>query len=80
MGFWVSFELEVPLRGRTLVVKVHDHYVQDGEMDEEDELVFVYQLFDPEEEAEITQITTEEHDIIYKAIIADFASICCEDE
>lgn len=76
MGFWVSFELEVFLRGRTLVVKVHDHYVQDGEMDEDDQLVFAYQLFDPEEEAEITQITPEEHEIIYKAILADFATIC----
>jgi len=83
MGLWVSFEVEIHLRGRPLLVQVQDHYIQDGDVDEDgqlltDELVFTYKVFDPEEEAEITQITTEEHEHIYKAIIADLQQICAD--
>jgi len=63
------------------MVQVRDHHIQDGDVDEDgqlltDELVFTYQVFDPEEEAEVIQITAEEHEVIYKAIIADLQHIC----
>ena len=69
------------LRGRPVLVQLHDHYIQDGDLDDDgellpDELVFNYRVFDLEEEAEITQLSTDDQWVIYKAILEDLQSIC----
>lgn len=83
MSFWVSIDLTVELNGRPVLVQLHDHYIQDGDViDGElqpDELVFNYRVFDIEEEAEITKLSAEDQFIIRKAILEDLHSICCED-
>jgi hypothetical protein len=81
MGVFLSFEVTVDLNGRPVVVRVTDHYIQDGDMDDEgnlltDELVFNYRVFDVEEDAEITQLSTEDQLTIRKAILEDLHSIC----
>jgi hypothetical protein len=81
MGVFLSFEVTVDLNGRPVVVRVTDHYIQDGDMDDEgnlltDELVFNYRVFAVEEDAEITQLSTEDQLTIRKAILEDLHSIC----
>jgi hypothetical protein len=81
MGFYVSIELPVMLGHRAVLVQLHDHYIQDGDISDEgelltDELVFNYRVFDVEEDAEITQLSAEDQEIIYKALLADLQSIC----
>lgn len=77
----MSFELTIVLRGRPVIVQLRDHYIDDGDLNDEgelqpDELVFNYRVFDLEEEAEITQLSTEEREVIRKAIIVDLQEIC----
>lgn len=83
MGFWVSIDLTVDLNGRPVLVQLHDHYIQDGDVvDGElqpEELVFNYRVFDIEEDAEITQLSLEDQQVIRKAIMDDLQSICAED-
>lgn len=84
MGFWVSIDLIVDLNGRSVLVKLHDHYIQDGDLDDDgepmpDELAFNYRVFDIEEDAEIVKLSTEDQETIRKAIVADLQSICAED-
>jgi hypothetical protein len=81
---WVSIDITVELNGRAVLVQLHDHQIQDGDLNEEgelmpDELVFNYRVFDIEEEAEITQLSLEDQQVIRKAIIEDLQSICKED-
>jgi hypothetical protein len=81
VGFYLSIELTIDLGGRPVLVQLHDHYIQDGDLNDEgelltDELVFNYRVFDIEEDAEITQLSKEDQEVIYKAIIADLQSIC----
>jgi len=80
----VSIDLTVELNGRFVLVQLHDHYIQDGDLDDDgepmaDELAFNYRVFDIEENAEITKLSTEDQEVIRKAIIADLQSICAED-
>ena len=80
---WVSIDLTVDLNGRPVLVQLHDHQIQDGDLNEEgelmpDELVFNYRVFDIEEDAEITQLSLEDQQVIRKAIIEDLQSICEE--
>lgn len=84
MGFWVSIDLTVELNGRPVLVQLHDHYIQDGDLDDDgepmpEELAFNYRVFDIEEDAEITKLSTEDQEVIRKAILADLHSICAED-
>lgn len=77
----MSISVPLMLRGRAVVAEVTDHYIQDGELDDDgfaapDELVFVYRVYDVEEEVELVGLTQEEHDQIQKAIIEDFQNIC----
>jgi len=77
MGFYVSFELEIMLGARQVVVLLLDHYVRDGDLeDEHDTIEFRYKVFDPQEEAEITQLSAEDRETIYNAIMADLQTIC----
>jgi hypothetical protein len=81
VGFYVSISVPMVLRGRAVVVEVIDHYIQDGEIDDDgfaapDELIFAYKVYDTEAEAEIVGLTQEEHGQIQKAIIEDFQNIC----
>jgi hypothetical protein len=81
MGIYISFDLLVDLGTRRVLVQVHDHYIQDGDLDEDGELlpdniVFNYKVFDLEEDAEILQLTTEEQWTIHKALLEDLQSIC----
>lgn len=71
------------LRGRPHVIQVNDHYIEDGDLDEDgdllpDNIVFNYRVFDLEEDAEIVQLTREEHEECYKAVLADLQSLCDE--
>lgn len=71
------------LHGRPVLVQIHDHHIQDGDVNEDgellpDELVFNYRVFDIEEDAEITQLSTEDQEVIYRAILADLQSICAD--
>ena len=70
------------LGDRPVLVQLHDHYIQDGDViDGElqpDELVFNYRVFDVEEEAEITKLSTEDQFAIRKAILDDLQSICAD--
>jgi len=80
----MTFEIAITLRDRPVLVRIQDHYIQDGDVDEHgnllaDELVFEYRVFDVEEDAEITQISPAEHDQIYSAIIEDLKSMCEEE-
>ena len=81
MGLYVSLELTITLRGRPVLVQLHDHYIEDGDLDKEgeplpDNLVFNYRVFDVEEDAEITQLSEEDKWVIYKAILDDLQHIC----
>jgi hypothetical protein len=81
MGVYVTFEVPITLRGRPAVVLVIDHHIQDGDLTDDgvllpDELVFNFRVFDTEEEAEIIQLTQEERDMCYAAIVADLQDIC----
>jgi hypothetical protein len=83
MGFWLSIDLTLELNGRPVLVQLHDHYIQDGDLNDEgelmpDELIFNYRVFDVEEDAEITQLSLEDQQVIRKAIIDDLQSICQE--
>jgi hypothetical protein len=84
VGFWVSIDLTVELNGRAVLVQLHDHYIQDGDVEDgelqPDELVFNYRVFDIEEDAEITKLSTEDQLTIRKAIIEDLQSICQEED
>jgi hypothetical protein len=81
---WVSIDIMLELDGRPVLVQLHDHQIQDGDLNEDgelmpEELVFNYRVFDVEEDAEITQLSLEDQQVIRKAIIEDLQSICKED-
>jgi len=80
-GYYISFEVPIVLRGRPAVIQVNDLYIQDGDCDLDgeplpDALVLQYRVFDSDEEAEILQLTVEERDACYKAILKDLEDIC----
>ena len=81
MGVYLSFEVPIILRGRPAVIQVIDHYIEDGDVTDDgellpDELIVTYKVFDQEEDAEIVQLTQEEHDMCYRAILKDLEDIC----
>jgi hypothetical protein len=81
MGIWVSISLPMVLRGRAVSIELHDHYIQDGELDGDDyaapdELVFDYKVYDIEEDAQVMALTDEERALIREQIIADLQNIC----
>jgi len=83
MAFFLSFEVPIILRGRPAVVRVLDHHVKDGDLDDDgelmaEEIVFNYKVFDVEEDAEITQLSTDEQQEIYKKVLEDLQAICEE--
>jgi hypothetical protein len=83
MAFFLSFEVPIILRGRPAVVRVIDHYVSDGDLNDDgelmpEEIVFNYKVFDVEEDAEIMQLSADEQQEIYKKVLEDLQAICEE--
>jgi len=80
-GTHVSFDVPFILRGRSVVLRVTDLYIQDGDLTDDDELlpdelIITYKVFDVEEEAELLQLTPEEREACYKAILKDLEDLC----
>jgi hypothetical protein len=79
-GIHLSTEVTVVLARGPVLVKLLDHYITDGELIDgdlsPDELEFNYRVFDIEEDAEILQLSHEDREIIWKALVVELQSIC----
>ena len=81
----MSFDVAITLRGKPVTIRVIDQFIQEHQLDDDgevlvDEVEFQYKVFDPEEEAEIVQLTREERHECWSAIMKELQAICDEQE